>query len=93
LAPNASPDEIVNRVLGSAPFNTGALNLSGHPALAVPNGVDEHGLPTSAQVIGRRFREDQVFQVGRLIESSTGSPSDQMALSRSGTIDRRQPSS
>jgi amidase len=65
-------EAIVKRVLGAAPYNTAALNLSGHPALAVPNGSDTSNMPTSAQVIGRRFDEVRVLQVGRIIESTVG---------------------
>jgi Asp-tRNA(Asn)/Glu-tRNA(Gln) amidotransferase A subunit family amidase len=70
LGGEASAEEIVNRVLGSAPYNTASLNLSGHPALAVPNGVDGAGMPTSAQVVGRRFDEARVLQAGSVIEAA-----------------------
>ncbi len=70
LKPGAEPDEIVERVLGSSPFNTAPLNLSGHPALAVPNGEDASGMPTSVQIVGRRFDEAAVLQTGRIIEQA-----------------------
>ena len=63
--------DIVDRVLGSAPYNTAPLNLSGHPALSLPNGIDRDGMPTSVQVVGRRFDESRVLQAGRIIESES----------------------
>lgn len=70
LAEGVSGADKVQRVLGSIPYNTASLNLSGHPALAVPNGVDGSGLPTSAQIVGRRFDEARVLAVGRAVEVS-----------------------
>lgn len=69
LAEGAGAGDIVNRVLGSAPYNTAPLNLSGHPALSLPNGTDSDGMPTSVQLVGRRFDEARVLQAGRIIES------------------------
>lgn len=50
--------------------NTSPLNLSGHPALAIPSGVDRRGLPTSIQLIGRHFDEATVLRAGRHMEQS-----------------------
>ena len=61
----------LNRVLGSAPYNTAPLNLSGHPALSLPNGIGTKGMPTSVQLVGRRFDEARVLQVGHIIESES----------------------
>jgi amidase len=84
LITDGTAEEIVNRVLGSAPYNTAPLNLSGHPALSVPNGADDAGLPTAAQVIGRRFDEARVLQVGRVIESENQSVGGAAALTERG---------
>lgn len=40
-------------------------------ALALPNGSDPQGLPTSLQIIGRRFDEATVLRVGRAYQDST----------------------
>jgi amidase len=53
--------------------NTAPVNLAGHPALALPSGSDGSGLPTSVQLIGRRFREADVLRAGRLLERRLGS--------------------
>jgi aspartyl-tRNA(Asn)/glutamyl-tRNA(Gln) amidotransferase subunit A len=47
------------------------FNLSGHPAMAVCTGFDDGGLPTNAQVVGRRFDEATVLRVARAYERAT----------------------
>ncbi|MDO8506044.1 MAG: amidase, partial [Candidatus Limnocylindria bacterium] len=49
---------------------TAPFNLSGHPALAIPVGVDRHGLPISLQVVGRAYDEATVLRVGAAIEAA-----------------------
>jgi amidase len=49
------------------PF-TQAFNLSTHPALAIPNGADADDLPTSIQIVGRKFDEFEVFRTGFALE-------------------------
>lgn len=44
------------------------FNLTGHPALALPAGVDEHGLPVSVQIVGRPYDEATVLAVGAALE-------------------------
>lgn len=44
------------------------LNVTGHPALAVPSGVDADGLPTSAQLIGPRWGERRLVAAGAALE-------------------------
>lgn len=51
---------------------TSPLNATGHPALAVPSGVEEEGLPTSVQVIGRRWEDRRVLAAGAAIEAELG---------------------
>jgi aspartyl-tRNA(Asn)/glutamyl-tRNA(Gln) amidotransferase subunit A len=48
-------------------FTTPA-SLTGLPAVAVPSGLDERGLPLSLQVMGRPFDETTVFRVARAFE-------------------------
>src|SRR5205807_2275560 len=38
------------------------FNLSGQPALSVPMGTAEHGLPVGLQLVGRRFEDDVVLR-------------------------------
>jgi aspartyl-tRNA(Asn)/glutamyl-tRNA(Gln) amidotransferase subunit A len=48
-------------------FTTPA-NLTGVPAVAVPSGFDERGLPLSLQIMGRPFDEATVFRAARAFE-------------------------
>jgi aspartyl-tRNA(Asn)/glutamyl-tRNA(Gln) amidotransferase subunit A len=48
-------------------FTTPA-SLTGLPAVAVPSGLDERGLPLSLQIMGRSFDEATVFRVARAFE-------------------------
>lgn len=40
------------------------FNLTGQPALSVPMGTAEHGLPVGLQIVGRRFDDDLVLAAG-----------------------------
>ncbi|HEX6899604.1 MAG TPA: Asp-tRNA(Asn)/Glu-tRNA(Gln) amidotransferase subunit GatA [Thermoanaerobaculia bacterium] len=52
-------------------FTTPA-SLTGFPAIAVPSGADDQGLPLSLQVMGRPFAEALLFRVCRAFERETG---------------------
>jgi Asp-tRNA(Asn)/Glu-tRNA(Gln) amidotransferase A subunit family amidase len=38
------------------------FNLTGQPAMSVPMGAAEHGLPAGLQIVGRRFEDDVVLR-------------------------------
>ena len=46
---------------------TTSSNLSGNPALSVPAGKDESGLPIGLQIIGREFDEAGILRFGNFI--------------------------
>jgi aspartyl-tRNA(Asn)/glutamyl-tRNA(Gln) amidotransferase subunit A len=51
---------------------TGAIgNAAGLPALAVPNGFGERGLPTSLQFVGRAFSENTLLAAARAYQART----------------------
>jgi aspartyl-tRNA(Asn)/glutamyl-tRNA(Gln) amidotransferase subunit A len=52
-------------------FTTPA-SLAGLPAVAVPSGLDDEGLPLSLQVMGRPFGEATVFRIARAFELQAG---------------------
>ena len=54
--------------IASAPVQTLAFNVTGHPAMSVPAGKGPGGMPLSVQVVGRPFDEATVFRVGRAVE-------------------------
>jgi Asp-tRNA(Asn)/Glu-tRNA(Gln) amidotransferase A subunit family amidase len=46
-------------------------NLTGHPAVVVPNGFNEKGLPTSISFIGNLFEEAKVLRVAQAFQQAT----------------------
>ncbi len=50
---------------------TGTINLVGAPALAIPAGFTEGGLPVGLQIIGKKFGEGELFQLGYLYQQET----------------------
>lgn len=51
---------------------TVTVNMAGLPGLAVPAGLDSHGLPLGLQLIGRPFDEETLFSLGQVIEEAAG---------------------
>lgn len=47
------------------------FNLTGHPALAMMNGLSRSGLPLSMQLIGRNYDEATVLRAGAAFEQAT----------------------
>jgi Asp-tRNA(Asn)/Glu-tRNA(Gln) amidotransferase A subunit family amidase len=50
-------------------FNTGPLNLSGHPAISLPAGRHPNGLPVGLQVVAPRWRDGVLLDVGAAWEA------------------------
>ncbi|HKJ54989.1 MAG TPA: Asp-tRNA(Asn)/Glu-tRNA(Gln) amidotransferase subunit GatA [Nitriliruptoraceae bacterium] len=44
-------------------------SLAGVPAVSVPNGVDDNGLPTGLQVMGPLLGDDRCYRVARALEA------------------------
>lgn len=51
------------------PF-TYPFNLSGHPAISLPAGMTDSGLPVGLQLVAPRYREDRLLQVARAFEEA-----------------------
>jgi aspartyl-tRNA(Asn)/glutamyl-tRNA(Gln) amidotransferase subunit A len=66
-------DEEFRPALGSTPRDViGAVgNLAGLPAVIVPNGVGERGLPTSLQFVGRAYEENAILAAARAFQART----------------------
>lgn len=47
------------------------FNLTGHPALAIMNGLSSTGLPLSMQIIGKHYDEVTVLRTGAAFEQAT----------------------
>jgi amidase len=65
--------EAVNRAQGKQgrTRNTMPFDMTGHPALSVPCGRDENGLPIGLMVVGRHFDEETVIAVADGFERAT----------------------
>jgi Asp-tRNA(Asn)/Glu-tRNA(Gln) amidotransferase A subunit family amidase len=59
---------------GAEGYNTDPVNMSGHPAASVPAGVCGNGVPFGLQVVGPRFRDDLVLNVGAAWEAANPWP-------------------
>lgn len=44
------------------------FNVTGHPALTIPLGLDDAGLPLAVQVVGPKYSEPQLIGFAKLIE-------------------------
>lgn len=54
---------------GAELLNTCPLDLSGHPALSVPFGSGDAGMPVGIQVVAPRFAEQLAYRVGTYLEA------------------------
>jgi aspartyl-tRNA(Asn)/glutamyl-tRNA(Gln) amidotransferase subunit A len=59
----------VVEALTNLAFTTAAFNLTGHPAISVPCGVNSAGLPIGLQIAGSAFDEETVLRVAHVYES------------------------
>jgi Asp-tRNA(Asn)/Glu-tRNA(Gln) amidotransferase A subunit family amidase len=73
----AAPDRTTT---GRHPLQSIATFL-GLPAIALPTGFDDSGLPLSTQLVGRRGRDEQLLRHARLIEAALG-----LTWRRAGTL-------
>ena len=55
----------------AAQWSMMAIPVLGFPATSVPTGVADE-LPVGVQILGRRFREDAVFDAAEVIEARCG---------------------
>jgi aspartyl-tRNA(Asn)/glutamyl-tRNA(Gln) amidotransferase subunit A len=56
---------------GSGPELISPGNLAGWPALALPNGFGDHGLPTSVALMGPPFTETRLTAIGKRYQQLT----------------------
>lgn len=48
------------------------FNLSGHPAIVIPVGQTEKGLPVGLQIVGKRWQEMELFAIATQIDNIVG---------------------
>ena len=53
---------------------TFAFNLTRQPAITVPVGLDEHGMPRAVQLAAALYRDDLVFRGARALEQAASIP-------------------
>ncbi len=49
-----------------------ATNLTGHPAITIPNGFDKNNRPTSISLIGNLYDEGPLLEAAYLFQQATG---------------------
>lgn len=57
-----------------SPNQTMPWNVTGHPALSMPTGLNAAGLPLSLQIIGKHFDEPMVLRIGAALEGALALP-------------------
>ena len=60
-------DRPMNNVIGFA--ETFLVNFVGYPAASVPIGLNAEGLPVGMQIIGKKFRDEDVLAVAHKFET------------------------
>lgn len=48
------------------------FNLSGHPAVVIPIGQTQNGLPIGMQVVGKRWREMELLAIAQKLDQAIG---------------------
>ena len=46
-------------------------NLIGLPAISIPNGFDQKGLPTSFQIMSNKHKDDLIIKLAEFIQDNT----------------------
>lgn len=69
LRSNDSGIDPISGVCFTIPFN-----LTGHPAVSVPAGLDERGVPVGMQIVGPRFSDLRLLGLAQLLERACPHP-------------------
>ena len=67
VPPADNPLAGLAKVIGLIPF-TPPFNLTGQPAISVPAGFGEDGLPTNAHIVAKPLGEDTLLQLASQLE-------------------------
>jgi aspartyl-tRNA(Asn)/glutamyl-tRNA(Gln) amidotransferase subunit A len=70
-APTPAPSPAPGAERPAPPSTISAGNLTGVPAVCVPNGFGPHGLPTSLQFLGRAFSEATLLAIADRYQQAT----------------------
>jgi aspartyl-tRNA(Asn)/glutamyl-tRNA(Gln) amidotransferase subunit A len=66
---NVPPSWPDTRWMTWTPF-TYPFNITGHPALTIPCGLSDRGVPVGVQLVGRKFEDGRLLGVGSQLERS-----------------------
>ena len=64
--------EGIDVFIATSGTTTGLTNLTGHPAVVVPNGFRDNGTPTAILFIGNLFAEAKTLRVAKAYQDATG---------------------
>jgi len=67
-APFAIDGETVGPLRSEWYCYTGLFNLTGHPAISIPMGMDTEGVPMGAQLVAPWWGEPQLIEVAATVE-------------------------
>jgi len=70
FALNETPSDPVTMYLND--IYTVTANLAGMPAISIPAGLSEQGLPLGLQLIGPKFSEQRLLNTAKVIEAAAG---------------------
>jgi amidase len=72
LETDLTRQEVVNRAQGKKgrTRNTMPFNMSGHPAISIPCGRDDNGLPIGLMLVGNQFDEETVLAAASALEGA-----------------------
>lgn len=65
-AAGRDPEMVASRLRYTAPFD-----LSGHPTLTLPGGVNRDGVPVGFQIVGSAFTEARILSAGHAFQQAT----------------------
>ncbi len=65
---------------------TGAISITGHPAIAVPCGFDRYRRPVGLQIVGHARGEARLLQIARCLEDVLGLSAHVPIAPRSGEV-------
>lgn len=68
--PNLTAEEWTNQIFTYAPF-TGLFNTTGNPAISLPLGMSDKGLPIGMQFVGRFSDETTLLQLAKQLEDAS----------------------
>jgi amidase len=66
---DGSDPQAFDRVVDFVPY-AGLFNVTGQPAITVPMGLADDGMPVAVQIIGRPLAEDTLLQVAAQLEEA-----------------------